>query len=101
MGVRFALTSEPSVGATRNDSRIKSLTGDTVISARFMRADFFTFPRTHKTVCVANHMPRLADVTHAIRRRVQMVSFRAVFQPSAGIGMREQLKAEAGGAILA
>lgn len=101
MGVRFALTSEPGSNATWNDSRIKSLTGDTVISARFMRGDFFTFPRTHKTMVLGNHMPRLADVTHAIRRRVQMVPFRAVFPQTPGGGMRERLKAEAGGAILA
>lgn len=101
MGVRFALTSEPGSSATWNDSRIKSLTGDTVISARFMRGDFFTFPRTHKTVVIGNHMPRLAEVTHAIRRRIQMVPFRAVFEPQPGVGMRERLRAEAGGAILA
>ncbi|HUG21465.1 phage/plasmid primase, P4 family, partial [Piscinibacter sp.] len=101
MGVRFALTSEPGSNATWNDSRVKSLTGDTVISARFMRGDFFTFPRTHKTIVLGNHMPRLAEVTHAIKRRVQMVPFRAVFQQTAGMGMRERLKAEAGGAILA
>jgi putative DNA primase/helicase len=101
MGVRFALTSEPGSNATWNDSRIKSLTGDTVISARFMRGDFFTFPRTHKTIVLGNHMPRLAEVTHAIRRRVQMVPFRAVFEQAPGPGMRERLKAEAGGAILA
>ena len=43
MGVRFALTSEPASSATWNDSRIKSLTGDATISARFMRGDFFEF----------------------------------------------------------
>jgi putative DNA primase/helicase len=101
MGVRYALTSEPASSATWNDSRVKSLTGDAEISARFMRGDFFTFPRTHKTVVVGNHMPRLAEVTHAIRRRVQMVPFRAVFEPQPGPGMRERLKAEASGAILA
>ncbi len=101
MGVRFALTSEPASGATWNDSRIKSLTGDATIAARFMRGDFFEFPRTHKTMVIGNHMPRLADVTHAIKRRVQMIPFRAVFTPTPGPGMRERLKAEAGGAILA
>jgi putative DNA primase/helicase len=100
VGIRFALTSEPSSAATWNDSRIKSLTGDAVISARFMRGDFFEFIRTHKTLVVGNHMPRLADVTHAIRRRVQMVPFRAVFEPSPGMDMRERLKTEASGAIL-
>jgi putative DNA primase/helicase len=101
LGVRFALTSEPGSGSTWNDARIKSLTGDTVIAARFMRADFFTFPRTHKTMVLGNNMPRLAEVTHAIRRRVQMVPFRAVFEQTPGPGMRERLKAKAGGAILA
>ena len=46
-------------------------------------------------------MPKLSAVTHAIRRRVQMVPFRAVFEPVPGQDMRERLKAEAGGAILA
>jgi putative DNA primase/helicase len=100
-GVRFALTSEPASNAVWNDSRIKSLTGDTVINARVMRGDPFTFARTHKTMVIGNHMPRLAEVTNAIKRRVQIVPFRAVFTPGPGIGMRERLKAEAGGAILA
>jgi putative DNA primase/helicase len=45
-------------------------------------------------------MPRLALVTYAIRRRMQMVPFRAVFEARPGPGMRERLKAEAGGSIL-
>ena len=101
LGVRLALCSEPSSSATWNDSRVKSLTGDATISARFMRADNFTFRRTHKTLVVGNHMPRLNAVTQAIRRRMQMVPFRAVFATSPGVGMRERLKAEALGAVLA
>ena len=101
MGVRLALCSEPSSSATWNDSRVKSLTGDATISARFMRGDNFTFPRTHKTIVVGNHMPKLNSVTQAIRRRVQMVPFRAVFQAAPGAGMRERLKQEALGAVLA
>lgn len=101
MGVRFALTSEPSASATWNDSRVKSLTGDAKLAARYMRGDFFEFSRTHKTIVIGNHMPRLNEVTHAIRRRVQMVPFRAVFAPTPGTGMRERIKAEALGAVLA
>src|SRR5665213_539593 len=101
MGVRLALCSEPSSSAIWNDSRVKSLTGDATISARFMRGDNFTFPRTHKTIVVGNHMPKLNAVTHAIRRRIQMVPFRAVFEAVPGLGMRERLKQEALGAVLA
>ena len=92
MGVRLALCSEPSSSATWNDSRAKSLTGDAIISARFMRGDNFTFRRAHKTIVVGNHMPKLNAVTQAIRRRMQMVPFRAVFAPVAGTGMRERLQ---------
>lgn len=100
-GVRLATTSEPASSAAWNDSRVKALTGDANISARFMRGDFFIFARTHKTLVIGNHMPRLAEVTHAIRRRVQMVPFRAIFQPQPGQDMRGRLKSDAGGAILA
>jgi len=101
MGVRLALCSEPSSAATWNDSRVKSLTGDAVLSARFMRGDHFTFRRGHKTLVVGNHMPKLNAVTPAIRRRMQMVPFRAVFTPMAGQGMRERLQDKALGAVLA
>jgi putative DNA primase/helicase len=100
MGVRMAISSEPSSSATWNDSRVKAMTGDATISARYMRGDNFTFKRTHKTIIIGNHMPRLNAVTHAIRRRIQMVPFRAVFTPTAGPEMRERLKTEALGAIL-
>jgi putative DNA primase/helicase len=101
MGVRLALCSEPSSSATWNDSRVKSLTGDATISARFMRGDNFTFRRAHKTIVIGNHMPKLNAVTPAIRRRMQMVPFRAVFAPLAGKGMRERLQEKTLGAVLA
>lgn len=101
MGVRLALCSEPSSSATWNDSRVKSLTGDATLSARFMRGDNFTYRRAHKTIVVGNHMPKLNTVTPAIRRRMQMVPFRAIFAPIAGKGMRERLQEKALGAVLA
>ena len=79
MGVRLALCSEPSSSATWNDSRVKALTGDAEVSARFMRGDNFVYRRSHKTIVIGNHMPRLNAVTPAIRRRMQMVPFSAVF----------------------
>ncbi len=101
MGVRLALRSEPSSSATWNDSRVKALTGDATISARFMRGDNFTYRRSHKTIVIGNHMPKLNAVTHAIRRRMQMVPFNAIFAPVAGQGMRERLQEKALGAVLA
>lgn len=101
MGVRMAATGEPPAHAVWNDSRVKSMTGDATLSARVMRGDPFEFKRTHKTVVSGNHLPRMGDLSHGMRRRMQVVPFRAVFtQQQTGESMRERLKAECGGAVL-
>jgi putative DNA primase/helicase len=79
MGVRLAIASEVDEGQAWAESRIKSLTGDEVISARFMRQDFFTFRRTHKLIVAGNHRPALRSVDQAIRRRIHLVPFEASF----------------------
>ena len=50
-----------------------------------MRGDYFSFARSHKTIVVGNHQPKLNAVTPAIRRRVQMVPFNAVFASVAAL----------------
>jgi putative DNA primase/helicase len=77
-GVRLAYTSEPAAGA--EDDRGSKATGDATISARVMRSDHFEFSRSTRPP-LSNHLPRLDDVTEAIRRRMQVVPFRAVFRP--------------------
>lgn len=97
-GVRLAMSSEVAEGAYWNESRIKSLTGDTTISARFMRGDFFEFPRTHKHVIYGNHRPQLRVVDDAIRARMHVVPFRATFSDELGNRdplLPEKLRAEA------
>lgn len=83
-GVRLAMSSEVAEGSYWNESRIKSLTGDATISARFMRGDFFEFPRTHKHLIYGNHRPMLRVVDDAIRARMHVVPFRATFTDALG-----------------
>ena len=66
-----------------------------------MRGDNFTFRRTHKTIVVGNHMPKLSSVTHAIRRRIQMVPFGRCFRLHPASGCGKGSKQEALGAVLA
>ena len=47
-GARLAVSSEVADGDHWNEARINELTGDEVLSARYMRGDFFSFSRTHK-----------------------------------------------------
>jgi putative DNA primase/helicase len=78
------MSSEIAEGSYWNESRIKSLTGDATISARFMRQDYFEFPRTHKHLIYGNHRPMLRVVDDAIRARMHVVPFRATFSRELG-----------------
>jgi putative DNA primase/helicase len=82
--LRLAISSEVPEGAHWNESRIKSLTGDASISARYMRADYFEFARGHKHLVYGNHRPLLRVVDDAMRARMHVVPFRAVFSDELG-----------------
>lgn len=95
-GLRLAVCSEVEEGSYFNEQRIKSLTGDTMISARFMRQDFFEFRRTHKHLVFGNHRPLLRVVDPGLRSRLHIVPFKAHFPPeSKDPDMARKLMAEA------
>lgn len=95
-GLRLAVCSEVSEGSYWDEARVKSLTGDTEISARFMRQDFFEFPRTHKHLVYGNHRPMLRIVDPGMQARLHIVPFKAHFPPDArDPDMRRKLEAEA------
>ena len=96
LGVRLATSSEVNDGAHWNESRINELTGDAIISARFMRQDFFEFTRTHKHLIYGNHRPQLRSVTDALKARLIIVPFKQNFVGREDFTLPEKLKAESG-----
>lgn len=74
-GARFVSASETEEGRAWAEARIKAMTGGDVISARFMRRDFFTFKPQFKLTIVGNHKPVLRNVDEAARRRFNIVPF--------------------------
>lgn len=74
-GARFVIASETEAGGMLAEARLKSLTGSDSITARGMRRDFITFKPQFKLVISSNHLPRLQNVTEAMRRRVQIIPF--------------------------
>jgi putative DNA primase/helicase len=74
-GKRAVFVSETQAGSRWNEARIKSVTGDKKLSARFMRGDFFTFLVTFKLVVQGNRQPALRNVDEAIRRRLHFIPF--------------------------
>lgn len=95
-GKRLAVSSELDESSCFNESLVKELTGDTTLTARFMRADFFEFAMTQKHIIIGNFQPRLRGGDPAIARRMLLVPFMASFKGSArDPQMLNKLKAEA------
>ncbi|HVX86486.1 MAG TPA: phage/plasmid primase, P4 family [Phycisphaerae bacterium] len=75
-GRRLLVASETDDGDQLKMSLVKRLTGDAVIKARLMNRDFFTFPRTHKTIMMTNNRPGVHDKTEGAWRRLRLVPFK-------------------------
>jgi putative DNA primase/helicase len=94
-GARLVTATETEEGRRWAEARIKQLTGGDVVSARFMRQDFFEFRPTFKLVIAGNHKPSLQSVDEAIRRRFHLVPFAVTIPPEERDGeLTEKLKAE-------
>lgn len=97
-GKRWVIASETEKNRGWDESKIKVATGGDPITARFMRADEFTYLPQFKFHIVGNHEPKLRDVEEAMRRRFVLVPFK--HKPSVvDRDLEEKLRAE-GPAIL-
>jgi len=72
-GARLVTAQETEQGRRWAESKIKALTGGDPISARFMRADFFTYQPKFKLVIAGNYKPSIRSVDEAIRRRLHLI----------------------------
>jgi putative DNA primase/helicase len=72
---RLVVAQETEQGRTWAMSKVKMMTGGDLISARFMRQDFFTYSPQFKVMILANHKPRLNTVDEATRRRIHLIPF--------------------------
>lgn len=94
-GARLVTAQETEAGRRWAESRIKALTGDDPITARFMRQDEFTFMPTHKILIAGNHKPGLRNVDEAMRRRLHLVPFEVqIPKPERDMRLAEKLRAE-------
>lgn len=95
-GKRLAMSNELEEGAFWAESRIKELTGDETLTARFMRQDNFEFRQSQKHLIAGNHKPRLRGGDPAIARRMVLIPFLEVFDGRRrDKALPEKLRAEA------
>jgi putative DNA primase/helicase len=80
-GARLVTATETEEGRRWAESKIKALTGGDMITARFMRQDFFEYLPAFKLLIVGNHKPSLRSVDEAIRRRFHLIPFCVTIPP--------------------
>lgn len=99
-GLRFVTASEADEGRRLAEASIKDLTGGDAISARFMRAEWFTFRPEFKLWLGTNHKPVVRGTDAAIWDRIRLVPF-AVRIPEAEQDkhLRDKLIADAPGIL--
>ena len=71
-----------------------------MITARFMRQNFFSFQPTHTIWLAANHKPVIRNTDVAIWRRIRLVPFDVVIPPQdRDSDLPDKLKAELPGIL--
>lgn len=74
-GKRFVIASEISKGARWNEAKVKDLTGGDKLTARYMRANPFSFEPTHKLWIYGNNKPVVVGSDAGIWRRMRLIPF--------------------------
>jgi putative DNA primase/helicase len=99
-GARLVAGSELPVGKTWDESVVKDLTGGDVMTARFMRGDFFDFVPQLTLVIAGNNQPSFRGVDEAIRSRVVLVPFNVTIpEAQRDIDLPRKLMEEAPGIL--
>lgn len=75
MGKRLVIASETEKNRRLKVALVKRLTGDARLKGRYMRQDFFEFPRTFSLILVTNNKPKIEEDSEGIWRRVKLVPF--------------------------
>ncbi len=78
-GARLVLANEGNRGQRLDTARMKGMTGDDPITARFLHQEFVTFSPTFTPVIISNHMPEIDANDPAIWERMVIIPFTRSF----------------------
>ena len=81
VGARLVVASEIEEGKRLNESLIKNITGGELLTARFMRAEYFEFMPRFKVFISTNHKPQVKGTDKAVWRRIRLIPFNVSIPP--------------------
>lgn len=81
-GARFATAKETEEDKRIDEARVKQLTGEDTVTARFLFREHFEFVPTFKLWLYCNHRPRIVGTDDGIWRRVMLVPFGVIIPKS-------------------
>jgi len=99
-GRRLVVAAESGDASTFDSAKLKNLTGEDEIAARFLYHEWFHFKPSFKLWLAANRKPRVRDTTEGFWRRCLLIPFMRQFVgPAADKDLKAKLRAEAPGIL--
>ena len=99
-GKRFVSAMESELGSRLAESTVKRMTGNDVVSARFLYGEYFDFKPAFKIVMATNHKPKVGGNDEAIWRRLKLIPFEVNLPPEKqDKHMQEKLERELEGIL--